>query len=307
MALDQRILPAPCFAAAMMLCGAALADAGPAGVWINDTGRGAIEIKPCGDALCGHVVWLKDSADAKGCGKQIIGDAAKVAANTWDNGWIYSPEKKARYDVELKPLDNGTLRVTGYAGTKFFSKTMIWTRAPANLARCDQGQAAAKPAPVPAVKPAGAAAAPETKPTPTTTASLPEAKAAPEVNAVEPVKAEPPEVAGTPPPAPAEPQLAATPEPKPEAVQPAPAAPAATPAATRTAEPAPAPAAKPKTASRHADNGGEDRLGNKSKRRLRLGNLNLDGLKLDKVLKRTASGNCKLDLPWVKVRFRCED
>ncbi len=104
------------------LFSAAAGAAEPTGVWINDTGRGAIEIKNCGGALCGHVVWVKDTSDTKGCGRQIIGNAAKVGAGVWDNGWIYSPENKKKYDVELKPLSNGTLQVTGYAGTKLFSQ-----------------------------------------------------------------------------------------------------------------------------------------------------------------------------------------
>ena len=108
------------------------------GVWLNDSGRGAIEIKDCGDKLCGHVVWTRDATDAsRGCGKQMIGDVAPSGDGVWDGGWVYSPDKKRRYDVELKPLADGTLRVTGYAGTRFFSKTMIWTKAPADLQRCD--------------------------------------------------------------------------------------------------------------------------------------------------------------------------
>src|SRR5262249_18063929 len=47
----------------------------PYGIWIDDKGRGGVEIKNCGANLCGHVVWAKDEADnGKGCGKQIIGD-----------------------------------------------------------------------------------------------------------------------------------------------------------------------------------------------------------------------------------------
>ena len=108
------------------------------GVWLNDSGRGAIEIKDCGDKLCGHVVWTRDATDAsRGCGKQMIGEVAPSSDGVWDGGWVYSPDKKRRYDVELKPLADGTLRVTGYAGTRFFSKTMIWTKAPSDLQRCD--------------------------------------------------------------------------------------------------------------------------------------------------------------------------
>ena len=119
---------------AMVASASAASD--PTGIWINDTGRGAIEIKQCGNALCGNVVWVKDAADAKGCGKQIIGNAAPVGGGRWDNGWIYSPERGRKYNVELQPLANGTLRVTGYAGLRFLSKTMIWTRAPENLQLC---------------------------------------------------------------------------------------------------------------------------------------------------------------------------
>ena len=114
----------------------AQAASSPKGVWMNDTGRGAIEIKSCGNALCGHVVWVKATGDEKGCGKQIIGEAQPAGAGHWDNGWIYSPEQKRRYDVELTPLSETRLRVVGYAGTKFFSKTMIWTKAPDDLQRC---------------------------------------------------------------------------------------------------------------------------------------------------------------------------
>ncbi len=146
---------------ALLPFASAQAAGDPTGVWINDTGRGAIEIKSCGTSLCGHVVWVKDTTDTKGCGRQIIGNAAKVDGSTWDNGWIYSPEKKQKYDVELKPLSNGTLQVTGYAGTKLFSKTMIWKRAPSNLVRCGTEETVAKADP--AAKPQSKAK-PEAKP-----------------------------------------------------------------------------------------------------------------------------------------------
>jgi len=110
----------------------------PHGIWIDDKGRGGVEIKDCGANLCGHIVWAKDEADnGKGCGKQIIGDVAPQGHGLWDNGWIYDPDSRKRYDVELKVLDDNRLRVKGYAGAKFFSRSMIWTRAPADLKRCD--------------------------------------------------------------------------------------------------------------------------------------------------------------------------
>jgi len=165
MPLDKRLLAAAALAA-VSWSGAALASTDPTGIWLDDTGKGAIEIKPCGsNGMCGHVVWVRDNKDADGCGKQIIGDVVEVQRGTWDGGWIYSPERKRRYDVELKPIDGQSLRVTGYAGSKLFSKSMVWKRAPPDLALCAGGrQAAATPeAAAPSSAPAPAPA-PVTKP-----------------------------------------------------------------------------------------------------------------------------------------------
>jgi uncharacterized protein (DUF2147 family) len=168
------------FAAGCAVSQAAQAASDAKGVWMNDTGRGAIEIKDCGGKLCGHVVWTRDEGDAsRGCGKQIIGDAQSVGGGVWDNGWVYSPDKKRRYDVELKPLSDGTLRVKGYAGTKFFSKTMIWTPAPADLKRCDATNVEARVAPQAApAKPAETASIEKAQVTaPALAAPAPSAKA----------------------------------------------------------------------------------------------------------------------------------
>ena len=151
--------------------------ADPLGVWMNDTGRGAIEIKDCGGKLCGHVIWVKDNTDVNGCGREIIHDAVSTGGGVWggDDAWIYSPEKKKKYNVEITPLSDGTLKVKGYAGISFLSKTMIWTKAPANLERCSEQQAAATPAPK-----SDAAAPPATAEkgaTETTPAPAPSAKA----------------------------------------------------------------------------------------------------------------------------------
>lgn len=235
------------------------AGSDPTGIWLDDTGRGAIEIKPCGNNLCGYVVAVKNANDTKGCGKQIIGDAKPVSGGRWDNGWIYSPEKRKNYDVELKPMSNGTLRVVGYAGTKLFSRTMIWTQAPADLKRCDATDAAAKPAATEAI------AAP--------------AKVTPPVAATEKA-AEPPKVAV----APAAPATADAP--KVESSKPAPVA--------EVAEASP-------DADANAEGGEEPGERSGGGKGLKIGDLDLD-----KVLTRTASGKCKLDLPWVKVKFDCE-
>ncbi len=115
---------------------AAVAGGDAKGIWIDHTGRGAVEIKNCDGKLCGHVVWVDAGQPKEACGKAIIGDVKSVGDGKWDNGWIYDPELDSEFDVEITPLANGTLQVMGYAGLKTLSETMIWKRAPADLKRC---------------------------------------------------------------------------------------------------------------------------------------------------------------------------
>jgi uncharacterized protein (DUF2147 family) len=146
--------------AALTASGAAFAQSGPTGVWIDHTGRGGVEITECGGNLCGHLVWFKDAANKKkGCRTQIIGNARPVGKDVWDGGWIFDPDKNARYSVELKPIGADKLQVVGYAGSKLFSQTMIWKRAAPDLEKCDE----TKPEPTGAPAPSEPKAAPPAK------------------------------------------------------------------------------------------------------------------------------------------------
>jgi uncharacterized protein (DUF2147 family) len=147
----------------------AFAAPSPIGVWIDHTGRGGVEITDCGGKLCGRLVWFKDNKHARdGCNFQIIGNVRSVGGNRWDGGWIVDPDKdpNKKYDVEITPLSDQKLRVMGYAGMKFLSETMVWTRAPADLKKCGEEIAtpAAEPSETPseASQPSSAAPAPKT-------------------------------------------------------------------------------------------------------------------------------------------------
>lgn len=287
----------PALSAIFLHLGAAHAAyaADPAGVWMDDTGRGAVEIKSCGKNLCGHVVAVKSASDTKGCGKQIIGDAQPAGGGLWGNGWIYSPERRKNYDVELKPLSDGTLRVVGYAGTKLFSRTMIWTRAPADLKRCDQVEAKAAPVETAKVSPPAATSKPPA------VAPLETAKA----ESALPAPATAPHPAATQPAAPPRADAVPVPNPEPKVDEKSrPAEPSATP--SQSAE-NPQPSPQQASPDAKADNrDGDDEDGEKPGQRKAGGGLKLGDLDLDKVLTRTKSGKCKLDLPWVKVQFDCE-
>jgi uncharacterized protein (DUF2147 family) len=140
------------------------------GVWINHTGKGAVEIRPCGDSgasskrLCGFIVWLKEPNDKRGnpltdgynqdrakrgrpiCGLPVLGSLQRVQGG-WDNGWVYDPEQGSSFDAAIQLAARDRLVLTGYKGVKFFSKSFTWRRAPSDLPRCDRAnEAKAKPA-----------------------------------------------------------------------------------------------------------------------------------------------------------------
>ncbi|MFA5958496.1 DUF2147 domain-containing protein [Hyphomicrobium sp.] len=263
MRVMKFIAPVAAFISLAAVPGSAFAGSDPTGIWLNDTGRGAVEIKACGSAMCGNVVWVKSATDAGGCGKQVIGNVASVGAGRWDNGWIFSPERNRKYDVELTPLANGNLKVVGYAGMKFLSKTMIWKPAPADLQLCGQTEATKKPEiTTGTIPPPPAPAAPSAA----TSASMPAPAKEAEATASE----------KTPP-------IAAAPAAKPDQAQ----------------APATAPADETAKDDTGAPDDGNDIAG-------ALGKIKIGDLSLDKVLTKTKSGKCKLDLPWLKVTIDCE-
>jgi uncharacterized protein (DUF2147 family) len=153
-----------------------------AGVWVNDLGDGAVEIYICQDKanrLCGRIVWLKEPLNAQGvpkhdrynpnqamqnrpiCGLPVLGNLARDSGGGFDSGWIYDPKAGKSYDAAIRLSQRDQLVVTGYLGMKFMGKSFTWTRAPADLPRCN-GTPPAQPinngAAKPATPPGGAAA-----------------------------------------------------------------------------------------------------------------------------------------------------
>jgi uncharacterized protein (DUF2147 family) len=122
------------------------------GVWIDHTGRGAVEIHTCGNQICGRIAWLKDATDSKGgpakdkkgrplCGLQIIGDLKPTSNGVWDGGWIYDPDKDDTFNVEVTLKGKDRLQVMGYMGVKFLSETHMWKRAPEPFTGCNTARA----------------------------------------------------------------------------------------------------------------------------------------------------------------------
>ena len=118
----------------MAMAGAAQAGgtAAAAGDWITQTGLAKVRIAPCGPALCGAVVWMKQPNDPQtgqpqidnknpdpalrsrpALGLQIIKGMKPSGEGHWADGTIYDPQSGKTYASRLTANPDGTLKVEG--------------------------------------------------------------------------------------------------------------------------------------------------------------------------------------------------
>jgi uncharacterized protein (DUF2147 family) len=120
----------------------------PTGLWWAEGGFAKVEIRSCGDALCGQVVWLRHPLDADGCelrdvenpdaelrsraveGLAILRDlrASTDVPNEWNGGTIYDPGSGRTYSAAAKMDGSDRLRVRGYFGIRLLGRTTTWVR-----------------------------------------------------------------------------------------------------------------------------------------------------------------------------------
>lgn len=98
------------------------------GIWLRDTGASKVKIAPCGAALCGHIVWLKDAATSPAkMGEKIFFDMKSDGDNSWE-GSAYNPENGKTYTGKMS-LSGNTLTTKGCVLGGIICKTIVWSRA----------------------------------------------------------------------------------------------------------------------------------------------------------------------------------
>ena len=118
--------------------------AGAAGLWATEKEKSHVRIEPCGERLCGVIVWLKEPNDDQGQPKRDIfnedeslRDRAIVGLRllsgfeasddeSWSGGRIYNPEDGKTYKSKMSLQNDKTLKVEGCV--LIFCKSQIWTR-----------------------------------------------------------------------------------------------------------------------------------------------------------------------------------
>lgn len=122
----------------------------PEGVWMTEGGKARIRIEPCGDGLCGRIVWLPKPNNADGTprrdrknpnpalrnrpllGMQILTGFRRDAKkpNRWTGGRIYDAGGGRSYRAVLTIRKDGRLNVRGYVAVPLFGGSQNWTRVP---------------------------------------------------------------------------------------------------------------------------------------------------------------------------------
>lgn len=98
------------------------------GIWLRDTGASKVKIAPCGAALCGYIVWLKDAATSPAkMGEKIFFDMKSDGDNSWE-GSAYNPENGKTYTGKMS-LSGNTLTTKGCVLGGIICKTIVWSRA----------------------------------------------------------------------------------------------------------------------------------------------------------------------------------
>ena len=115
--------------AAMLAATGVGAKAGDArGEWLRDTGASKVRIAPCGgEALCGAIIWLKDSGGPAKVGQQVFFDMKPHGENVWA-GSAFNPEDGKTYSGKMT-LSGDHLTTAGCVFGGLICKSVAWTRA----------------------------------------------------------------------------------------------------------------------------------------------------------------------------------
>src|SRR5262245_27262816 len=106
------------------------------GEWWTPGFNARVRIEPCGDAVCGKIVWLwdetpKDIADKQPLiGRVVIHRMQASEPNRWQGGRLYNPEDGRDYKGWLHLQSPTRLVVDGCV--LFICRTQVWRRVAEN-------------------------------------------------------------------------------------------------------------------------------------------------------------------------------
>jgi uncharacterized protein (DUF2147 family) len=112
------------------------------GHWKNPIGSAIIAIAPCGEVLCGKVVWAsaRGQREASTSTSHVVGTVVLTGLKAADGRWagtLFIPDDNVHVGARLQLLGGRQLKLTGCALAGLFCRSQIWTRADGPLPSSD--------------------------------------------------------------------------------------------------------------------------------------------------------------------------
>ena len=107
----------------------------PIGVWQNPKGTIRVRTRPCGEMLCGNIVWASPTAmaDARDAGvtsligTELLSNYRHTGRGRW-TGQVYVPDHGRRFYSTIEQKSPTDLRISGCILGGLLCKRQDWTR-----------------------------------------------------------------------------------------------------------------------------------------------------------------------------------
>ena len=97
------------------------------GTWLRDNGALQVKFEPCGDAICGNVVWIKPGSDSKAkVGQRLFFEMRPNGANSW-TGKAASPDSGSVYSGKMS-IEGTGLNTSGCMVGGLICKSVNWKK-----------------------------------------------------------------------------------------------------------------------------------------------------------------------------------
>ncbi|WP_232307442.1 MULTISPECIES: DUF2147 domain-containing protein [Sphingobium] len=124
-----------CLACATPALAAKVPAGQPEGLWLGPHNNVAVRTGPCGDRLCGWVVWAdreaqsdaRDGGTMRLVGTELLEDYRADGKGQW-RGTVFVPDMGRRFSSQISQLSPEQMRVKGCILGGLICKSQLWTR-----------------------------------------------------------------------------------------------------------------------------------------------------------------------------------